>query len=122
MGIQKLAKREEELMRALWKLEKAFIKDIISELPPPKPHYNTVATIVKILEEKGFVNHIAFGNTYQYFTIIKKEDYRQKALGDVIDKYFDNSYLNMVTYFAKKEKITAAELKSIIDLINEEDE
>lgn len=122
MQIQRLAKREEELMRVIWKLEKAFIKDIIAELPQPCPHYNTVATIVKILEDKGFVDHETFGNTYQYYPLIGKDDYRKKALGEMLDKYFDNSYLTMVTYFAKEEKISAEELASIIKLINQPDQ
>lgn len=122
MKIQKLAKREEELMRVIWKLQKAFIKDIIDELPEPRPHYNTVATIVKILEEKGFLDHVTYGNTYQYYPVIKREEYRQQALGDMLDKYFDSSYMSLVTYFAKNEKISVEELESIIHLINQSDQ
>ena len=115
--MQKLAKREEQYMHVLWTLDRAFVKEIISELPDPKPHYNSVATIFKILEEKGFVDHKTYGNSHQYFPLVSKEDYQQGAVRDMIKNYFDNSYLNMVTYFAKEEKISADELESIVKLI-----
>lgn len=115
--MQKLAKREEEYMHALWSIGRGFIRDIINELPDPKPHYNTVATIIKILEEKGFVDHESIGNSNQYYPLISKESYQQSAIGEMVNSYFDNSYLNMVSFFAKKEKISAAELESIINMI-----
>ena len=115
----KLTKREEEYMQILWDLEKAFIKEIIAQLPDPKPHYNTVATIIKILEEKNFVAHVTFGNTHQYYALIAKDQYQQRELGDLVSNYFDNSYFKMVSYFAKNEKISQSELESIIDLINQ---
>ncbi len=115
--MQKLAKREEQFMRVLWNLEKAFVKEIISELPNPKPHYNTVATIFKILEEKGFVDHKTYGNSHQYYPLLTKENYQKGAVSDMVMNYFDNSYMNMVTYFAREEKISTEELESIIKLI-----
>ena len=115
--MNKLTTREEEYMQVLWKLEKAFIKEIIEHLPDPKPHYNTVATILKILREKGVVDHEKFGNTYRFFPKIEKEAYQNRALKEVVSGYFDNSYLNLVTYFAKEEKISTEELESIIQLI-----
>lgn len=114
----KLAKREEEIMQVLWKLEKAFVKEIIDELPEPKPHYNTVSTIIRILEDKkGFVGHKSFGNSHQYFPLISKEAYQQNAVGDILEKYFDNSFQKMVAYFAKEEKISSRELEDIIKMI-----
>ena len=115
--MDKLTKREEEYMHVLWKLDKAFIKDIIANLPDPKPHYNTVATILKILRDKGVVDHEKFGNTYRFYPKIEKEAYQKKALKDILSGYFDNSYTNLVTYFAKEEKISPAELESIAKLI-----
>ena len=115
--MQKLAKREEQIMQAVWALEKAFIKDIIAELPDPKPHYNTIATMVRILEDKGFLAHLTFGNTFQYYALIPKEDYQRQAVGDLIKQYFDNSYPNMLAYFAKSEKISEAELEEIVQII-----
>lgn len=115
--MQKLAKREEQIMQILWQLEKAFIKDVIEEFPEPKPHYNTIATLIKVLEDKEFVSHKKYGNTYQYFPLITKEAYQQHAVGDILHKYFDNSYQKMVAFFAKEEKISETELEEIIKMI-----
>ena len=115
--MQKLAKREEQIMQSLWKLEKAFIKEIIEELPNPKPHYNTTATIVKILEEKGFISHVIYGNTFQYYPLITKDTYQKEVVGEVVTNYFDNSPLALVKFFAKEEKINTQELEEIIQLI-----
>lgn len=118
--MKKLAKREEQIMQVLWDLDKAFVKEIIAELPAPKPHYNTVSTIIRILEDKGFVDHESFGNSYRYFPIVKKDDYQQKAVGDLVKNYFDNSVTKMVAYFAKEEKISPEELEEIIRLIKKQ--
>ncbi|MBQ0734274.1 BlaI/MecI/CopY family transcriptional regulator [Aquimarina celericrescens] len=115
--MQKLAKREEQIMQSLWKLEKAFIKEIIAELSDPKPHYNTTATIVKILEEKGFISHVAYGNSFQYYPLVSKDEYQKQILGEVMNNYFDNSPLALVKFFAKEEKIKTEELEEIIQLI-----
>ncbi|MCB0644249.1 MAG: BlaI/MecI/CopY family transcriptional regulator [Phaeodactylibacter sp.] len=115
--MQKLAKREEEIMQVLWRLEKAFVKEIIEELPEPKPHYNTVSTIVRILEDKGFVAHESFGNTHRYHPRISREVYQKDAVGDVLKKYFDDSYQKMVAYFAREEKISEADLEEILRMI-----
>ncbi|MFT4762249.1 MAG: BlaI family penicillinase repressor [Paraglaciecola sp.] len=115
--MKKLAKREEQIMQVLWDLEKAFVKEIVEKLPEPKPHYNTVSTIIQVLKKKGFVDHKSYGNTHQYFPLIAKEIYQKEAVGDVISKYFDNSYSKMVAYFAKEEKISEDELKDILDMI-----
>jgi len=115
--MRKLAKREEEIMQACWKLGKAFIKEIIAELPDPKPHYNSVATMVRILEEKGFLNHETFGNTFQYFPVVSKEQYQNQAFDDIVRKYFNNSYPRMLAYFAKEQKISREELNEILELI-----
>ena len=117
MIMQKLAKREEEIMQACWHLGKAFIKEIIAELPDPRPHYNSVATMVRILEEKGFLSHEIFGNTFQYFPVVSKEEYQNQAFDDIVRKYFNNSYPRMLAYFAKEQKISKDELKEILELI-----
>ena len=115
--MQKLAKREEQIMQVLWELNKAFVKEIVEAFPAPKPHYNTISTLVRILEDKGFIGHTAFGKTHQYYPIITKDDYQKTAVGDVLGKYFDNSYSKMVTYFAQQENISEGELEDIIKLI-----
>jgi predicted transcriptional regulator len=115
--MQKLAKREEQIMQACWHLGKAFIKEIIAELPDPKPHYNSVATMVRILEEKGFLSHETFGNTFQYCPVVSKEEYQNQAFDDIVQKYFNNSYPRMLAYFAKEQKISREELNEILELI-----
>ena len=115
--MKKLAKREEQIMQVFWDLEKAFIKEIIPHLPDPKPHYNSVATIVKILEEKGFLDHETIGNQYRYFPLVVKEDYQKHAMKDIVRQYFDNSYPNMLAYFAKEQNLSEAQLNEIIQMI-----
>ena len=115
--MQKLAKREEQIMQACWHLGKAFIKEIIGELPDPKPHYNSVATMVRILEDKGFLGHETFGNTFQYYPVVSKEQYQNHAFDDIVKQYFNNSYPRMLAYFAKEQKISQEELNEILALI-----
>jgi predicted transcriptional regulator len=113
----KLAKREEQIMQVFWDLNEAFIKEVIPHLPDPKPHYNSVATIVKILEDKGFLGHETFGNLYQYYPLISREEYQKHAMKDIVKNYFDNSYPKMLAFFAKEEKLSEAELKEVLKII-----
>lgn len=115
--MQRLTAKEEEIMHILWRLKKAFVKDVIAQLPSPKPHYNTVSTVIRKMEDKGFVTHEAFGKTFQYTPLITKEHYRKSFFSNVVDSYFQNSYKNVVSYFAQEEKISAEELREIIKLI-----
>jgi BlaI family penicillinase repressor len=115
--MQKLTNKEEEIMHILWTLEKAFVKDVLAEIQENKPHYNTLSTIIRNLEEKGFVSYNAFGKTHQYFPIVDKEAYKERFMNTAIEHYFNNSYKNVVSFFAKEEKISVDELKEIIALI-----
>lgn len=115
--MEKLTNKEEEIMHILWKLEKAFVKDVLAEIKDEKPHYNTLSTIIRNLEYKGYVAYSAYGKTHQYYPIVKKEDYRKRFMNMAIDNYFNNSYKNVVSFFAKEEKISVEELKEIIALI-----
>ena len=115
--MQKLTNKEEEIMKILWQLEKAFVKEIRAELTGDKPHYNTLSTIVRNLEDKKYVGHEAFGNTHRYYPLISKDAYRKKFINSSMVDYFDNSYKNLVSAFAKEEKISIKELKEIINLI-----
>lgn len=115
--MQKLTNKEEEIMHILWKLEKAFVKDVLAEIKDDKPHYNTLSTIIRNLEEKGYVGYNAYGKTHQYYPIVSKEDYRTRFISTTIDNYFNNSYKNLVSFFAKEEKISVEDLKEIIKLI-----
>lgn len=119
--MEKLTNKEEEIMRVLWKLEKAFVKDVLVEIKDEKPHYNTLSTIIRNLEEKGYVAYNAFGKTHQYYPIISKEEYRKVFMSVAIDNYFNNSYNTMVSFFAKEEKISITELKEIIALIEKKE-
>lgn len=115
--MQRLTNKEEEIMQILWKLEKAFVKDVLAEIKTDKPHYNTLSTIIRNLEEKGYVSYTAYGKTHQYFPIVSKEDYRKKFFNNAIENYFNSSYKNVVSFFAKEEKISVDDLKDIIKLI-----
>jgi len=115
--MDKLTNKEEEIMQVLWKLKKAFVKEVVSDLPDPKPHYNTVSTVIRKMEDKGFIKHEAFGNTHRYYPAISIEDYRKGYFSNAINNYFENSYKNVVSFFAKEEKISVDELKEIIKII-----
>jgi len=115
--MQKLTNKEEEIMHILWTLDKAFVKDVLHEIKDDKPHYNTLSTIIRNLEEKGYVSYNAYGKTHQYFPIISKEAYKKRFMSTAIDNYFNSSYKNVVSFFAKEEKISIDELKEIITLI-----
>ena len=114
--MESLTNKEEEVMQTLWKLEKAFVKEIVSLLNNEN-HYNTVSTIVRNLEEKGYVGHQAFGKTHQYFPVVTKEAYTARFMNLASKRYFNNSYKSMVSFFAKEEKISADELREILDII-----
>ncbi|TVZ51488.1 BlaI/MecI/CopY family transcriptional regulator [Dokdonia sp. Hel_I_53] len=114
--MEKLTNKEEEVMHVLWKLKKAFIKEVVVVLPEGN-HYNTVSTIVRNLEDKGYVGHQAFGKTHQYYPVVKFEDYKKEFMQTASQKFFDNSYKNMVSFFAKEEKISADELREILAII-----
>ncbi|WP_264559056.1 BlaI/MecI/CopY family transcriptional regulator [Flavobacterium sp. N2270] len=115
--MQKLTNKEEEIMHILWNLKKAFVKDVLAEIVEDKPHYNTLSTIIRNLEEKGYVSYTAYGNTHQYYPIVTKEAYRKEFMNTAIENYFNNSYKNMVSFFAEEQKISAKELREILELI-----
>ena len=115
--MQQLAKREDQIMQIVWRNDTVFIRDIIAELPDPKPHYNTVATIVKILVTKGFLNSKKIGNTHQYSPAVAFEDYREEHLGDIKKKFFGDSFKKMFTHFAKNEKMSDKEREELIRII-----
>lgn len=115
--MQKLTNKEEEIMHILWTLEKAFVKDVLAQIQEEKPHYNTLSTIIRNLEEKGYVSYNAYGKTHQYFPIVSKEAYKKRFMNTAIENYFNSSYKNVVSFFASEEKISVEELKEIIALI-----
>jgi len=117
MMIKELTKAEEQVMQILWQLNEAIVKDIIEKMSEPKPAYNTVSTVVRVLEGKGFVDHNAFGKSHEYFPIISKEQYQGFATEKLLSGYFDNSVKHMFSFFVKKEKIDLKEADEIMKLI-----
>ena len=118
--MKKLAKREAQIMQVIWKLEKAFIKEIVEGLPEPRPHYNSVSTMVKLLKKKGFVADEKMGNAYRYYAIVQKEDYQVEVVDDVVKGFFDDSPMKLVNYFAKEQKLDAAELERLLKMIKDQ--
>jgi predicted transcriptional regulator len=115
-----LTAREEEIMQMLWSSGPKFVRELVEMHPDPKPHFNTVSTIIRILEEKGFVAHEVVGTSYRYFATCKQEEFRDRTLGSVIKGYFNNSYLGAVSTLIQEEKITVDELKELIDIIEKQ--
>ncbi|RPH34013.1 MAG: BlaI/MecI/CopY family transcriptional regulator [Bacteroidales bacterium] len=115
-----LTKAEEQIMHILWGIKKGFVNDIMENLPEPKPAYNTVSTIVRILEKKGFVDHNAFGKTHEYFPLISKDKYTKSYLKGFVENYFSNSYQNMVSFFSKNEDMTTKEIEDIIKILQDQ--
>lgn len=117
--MNELTKAEEQIMQILWEKEKAFVKDIIDEIPKPKPAYNTVSTIIRTLERKKFVNHKSYGNTYQYFPTVEKSEYTKLFMKRVINNYFDNSLREMVSFFSQENDMDINEVDETIKLMKE---
>lgn len=118
--MKELTKAEEQIMQILWKLEKGFVKDILEHLPKPKPAYNTVSTIVRILEKKGFVSHTAYGKTHEYYPVLSKEEYTRKFLKRFVENYFSDSFKEMVSFFAKEKDMSISELEDTMKMIYRE--
>lgn len=118
--MKELTKAEEQIMQILWKLEKGFVNNIIEHISEPKPAYNTVSTIIRILETKGFVGHKAYGKAHEYFPMITKEQYTKGFLNGFINSYFSNSYKNLVSFFSKSESISAKEVEEIIEMLQKQ--
>lgn len=115
--MKKLTEREEQIMQIVWQKDAVFIRNVVELLPKPKPHYNTVATIVKILVKKGFLKSEKVGNTDLYSSKVSIEDYRKEDIKDIKKKYFGNSLPKMMAHFAKQEKLSDQEIKELVDII-----
>lgn len=119
MEIRTLTRAEEEIMRILWQLKKAFVKDILAEMPEPKPAYNTVSTIIRILEKKKVVGYTAYGKTHEYYPLITEEEYKRFEMKQLMTNYFDNSLPNLVSFFVKDNDLKTKDLDEIMKLIND---
>jgi BlaI family transcriptional regulator, penicillinase repressor len=118
--MKELTKAEEEIMQVLWKLERAFVRDILEQLPKPKPAYNTVSTIVRILETKGFVAHEAFGKSHQYYPLIAKDKYKSDFLNSFMTGYFGGSFEKLVSFFAKDNNLNTQELDQLMQHVRKD--
>ena len=115
-----LTKAEEQIMQILWQIEKGFVNDILELLPLPKPAYNTVSTIVRILQRKGFVGYKAYGKTHEYFPLITKKEYTKGYLKGFVSNYFENSYQALASFFTKENKLSLKEMEEIRKLMEDE--
>ncbi|HKJ79409.1 MAG TPA: BlaI/MecI/CopY family transcriptional regulator [Prolixibacteraceae bacterium] len=113
--MKELTKAEEQIMQLLWKKEKAFVKDIIEEMPEPKPAYNTVSTIIRILEKKGIVGHNAYGKTHEYYPLISRKEYTKKFMKNFMRNYFSGSFQEMVSFFAKEDNMSLSDLDEMLN-------
>ena len=115
--MEKLSIQEEEAMQAVWQFGEGYIKDFLDIITEPKPPYTTLASTIKNLERKEFVTAKKMGNSFRYKAAIKEEEYKKRFMSGFVNDYFENSYKDLVTFFAKEKKISASELKEIINLI-----
>jgi predicted transcriptional regulator len=118
--MRELTRAEEQVMQVLWKLKNGFVKDILEHFDEPKPAYNTISTIVRILQDKGFVDHKAYGRTHEYFPVVSKDDYSESHLSTFVNDYFSNSYGKMVSFFAKENRISVKEMEEIMKIMENE--
>lgn len=117
--IKELTKAELQVMQILWDIGKGFVNDIVERIPDPKPAYNTVSTIVRILEKKNFVSYRPYGKSHEYYPLVSRTAYTDSFMNSVLNNFFDNSVSEMVSFFSKREKITMNEMDDIIRLLNE---
>lgn len=119
--MEALTKREEEIMQVFWDMKKGFVKDVIAELPG-NPPYNTISSIVRILEKKGFLKYKQYGNTYEYSPKISKKRYRKQIFKSMMSNYFDNSYKKMVSYMVKENKLDEKDIEEMMKIIEENED
>jgi len=119
MHIKELTKAEEQVMQILWQLNEAIVKDIIEKMPDPKPAYNTVSTVVRVLEGKGFIGHKAYGNSHVYFPLIAEADYKKFTFDKMMKNYFSNSYQSLVSFIADEKKLGLHELDELTQLLDD---
>ncbi len=117
--MKELTKAEEQIMQVLWKIGKGFVNDVLDRLPNPKPAYNTVSTIIRILEKKEFVAYQAFGKAHQYYPRISKKEYTRAFMSRFMDNYFGNSYKEMVSFFTRENDVSLEELEDIRRIMTE---
>lgn len=118
--MRELTRAEESIMQILWDIEKGFVKDILEKMSEPKPAYNTVSTIVRILERKGFVSHKAYGKSHEYFPIVSKDEYRSFSIKNLLSGYFGNSFSKLASFFAKDKNLDLKEIEKILSEVKDD--
>jgi BlaI family transcriptional regulator, penicillinase repressor len=118
--MNELTRAEEQVMQILWKIERGFVKDVVEQLDNPKPAYNTISTIIRILEKKGFIEHKAYGKTHEYFPIVSKKEYTKSFFGNFLNKYFSNSFPQLVSFFSNENDMSLEEMEKIRVLLEKE--
>lgn len=117
--METLTKAEERIMQILWDIEKGFVKDILEQFPDPKPPYNSVSTIVRVLVKKNIVGYNSYGNTHQYYPLISKEEYSQEFLGRFVNNYFEGSFKKLVHFFSQSDKVDTDDVSEIMDMLKD---
>ena len=117
--MKELTRAEDQIMQILWGLKKGFVKDIVEQMPEPKPAYNTVSTIIRILERKGFVGYKAYGKTHEYFPLVPKEKYSKFYLNNFLKGYFGGSFQNLVSFFAHEGKMDVQDIDALVKKLKE---
>lgn len=118
--MEALTRTEERIMHILWDLEKAFVKEVIEEMPEPKPPYNTISSVIRLLEKKGYVDHHSYGKTYQYYPIVAKADYSKRTFKELLGNYFENSYKSLVSFIVNDDSLTHEEIHELEKLIKKQ--
>jgi len=119
-AMKKLTHAEEEVMQILWNLEKGFVKDVIDRMPEPKPAYNTVSTVIRVLEKKEFISHRQYGNTHEYYPVVQRDEYAKVHFNGYLANYFNNSFPKMAAFFARENNLSMLELEEVMRLTEEE--
>lgn len=118
--MRELTRAEEQVMQVLWKIRKGFVKDVLEHFDEPKPAYNTISTIIRILQDKGFVTHKAYGRTHEYYPVVSKSDYSKNHISNFVNDYFSNSFEKMVSFFAREKRISVKEMQEIMKIMEAE--
>jgi len=120
MQLKELTKAEDQVMQILWKLDKAFVKDIVTEFDEPKPAYNTVSTIVRILVKKGFIGYKAYGKTHEYYALVDKDEYSKFFLNKFVGSYFGGSFQKLVSFFAKENDMSVEQIEQLMEYVEKD--
>jgi predicted transcriptional regulator len=118
--MQELTKAQEEILHVLWQIKEGVVTDVIDKLPEPKPAYNTVSTVIRVLEKKGYVSHKVYGKTHVYFPVVSKQNYQQHTLGETVKNFFNNSANQLVSFFVKQKSLSIKELEQLRKMIDQE--